>query len=101
MKKVIKKISIIGIIAIVVISTVGVASAGSGRYINAGTGKWSYGSTYYYNVWSQHENGTRTHSVSVNCSDYWRSSPRLSRYYPAYMSAYKLFCQKRASWNEY
>lgn len=99
---IVKKLFAALIIGVMLVSSIGIASAGSGRDINAGTGKWSYGSSYAYFVWSQHYDGTKQHSASVKVGNgNWKSVNPDSPYIDAYSSANGCFVYKYAKWNEF
>ena len=103
MKKSILGICSVSLIAVMLFSSIGVASADERQIgLKRGKGTWSYGWTYIYNVWSQYDNNVYAHAAGVKVGNgKWISSGRIPRCSTAYATATGLFVKKYASWKEY
>ena len=102
-KKSISKICSVGLVAVMLFSSIGVASADERQIgLKRGRGTWSYGWTYLYNAWSQYDNNVYYHAAGVKLENKrWRSTGRIPKGTTAYISATGFFCKKYATWKEY
>lgn len=103
MKKSILGICSVSLIAVMLFSSIGVASADERQIgLKRGSGTWSYGWTYLYNVWSQYDNNVYAHAAGVRIgSNPWKSTGPISKGSTAYISDTGWFCKKYAAWKEY
>lgn len=88
MKKSILGICSVSLIAVMLFSSIGVASADERQIgLKRGSGTWSYGWTYLYNVWSQYDNNVYAHAAGVKIGrNPWKSTGPISKGSTAYIS---------------